>query len=413
MNLLFVVRLFSGLAEGLREGQWRPQGVPTIYRLIEALDRGPHNVHFVFTVKDKDVNWPYPQTVTQPIEGLRNPITIIAGGTTLPRGLGRAGGYLRELRQAAQIRRLVRTGAPDLIYFDRVNIYQAALTARRTNIPVVWRVMGVPPAMHDMLELADPVARLTRRAYRSPFSMVICSRDGSGGEQWMQQALATDTPRQMMINGVDLDDVDPLPSGIAALFDSPATKVLFVARLVDDKGCLEFVDSIGEALDSEPSGYIAIVAGSGPFEPVMRERARVRGHADRFHFLGQVPHRQILALHRRCDVYVSLNRMCNLTNANLEAMKTGACMVIPASPGVRGIDTDTDALMPDSAVWRISSPDDVAGLAGALRHLRAHPDERQCRAEETARRAAQAVPTWDARIAKEIELLERLAADGS
>ena len=99
MKLLFAVRLFSGLAEGLREGQWRPQGVPTIYRLIEALDRGPHDVRFVFTVKDQDVNWPHSHTVTQPIEGLRHPITVIAGGATLPRGLGRARGYLRELRQ--------------------------------------------------------------------------------------------------------------------------------------------------------------------------------------------------------------------------------------------------------------------------------------------------------------------------
>ena len=228
----------------------------------------------------------------------------------------------------------------------------------------------------------------------------------------MQRALATDTPRRMMINGVDLDDVAPLPPDIDALLDGPATKVLFVARLVDDKGCFEFVDSIGEALDNEPDGYTAIVAGSGPIEPAMRERARIRGHADRFRFLGQLLHRQILALHRRCDVYVSLNR-CNLTNANLEAMKTGTCMIIPAPPGIRGIDTDTDALMPDSAVWRISSADDVAGLAGALRHLRAHPDERQRRAEETAQRAAQTIPTWDARIAEEIELLERLAADGS
>ena len=145
----------------------------------------------------------------------------------------------------------------------------------------------------------------------------------------------------------------------------------------------------------------------------MRDRAHNRGHGDCFHFLGQLPHRQILALHRNSDIYVSLNRMCNLTNANLEAMKTGACMIIPASPNVRGIDTDTDALMPDSAIWRISSATDISGLAGALRHLRAHPDDRQSRADETAQRAARAIPTWDARIAEEIKLLERLAAGGS
>ena len=47
MRLLYVVRLFSGLEDGLCEGVWRPRGVPTIYRMIEALDRSEfRGMHF-------------------------------------------------------------------------------------------------------------------------------------------------------------------------------------------------------------------------------------------------------------------------------------------------------------------------------------------------------------------------------
>ena len=47
MRILYVVRLFSGLEDGLIERAWRPRGVPTIYRMVEALDRSAHDVRFV------------------------------------------------------------------------------------------------------------------------------------------------------------------------------------------------------------------------------------------------------------------------------------------------------------------------------------------------------------------------------
>ena len=409
MRLLYVVRLFSGLVDGIRGGRWAPRGVPTIYRMIESLDVGDHDVRFIFTAKDFDTDWPHHDERTLALDGLRHAVTVVAAGRGAPAALGRARGYLREWQQCRAVCRLYREFGPDLVYFDRVNIYAAALLARRTATPVVWRVMGVPPAMHDMLELRDPVARVTRWAYRSPFALVVCSRDGSGGEAWMERALDPATPRRMMLNGVDLDAVAAFDDSALASQPAGATRVLFVARLVEHKGCLEFVAAVCAALAAEPDGFVAIIAGGGPFEAPMRTAAAAHGCADRFVFLGQLPHQQILALHRRCDIYVSLNPMGNLTNANLEAMKAGACMIMPAAQTVRGIDADTAALMPDDAVWRIDGADNVDALAGALAHLRANPDERRQRAAATAARAAELIPGWHKRIAEEIALLEATA----
>lgn len=410
MRILYVSRLFSGLADGIREGRWDPRGVPTVYRLLEKLDQSEHDLRIVFTVKDDAVGWPGKKIETFSINGFGRDITVIPQRVPLPPGFGRARGYLREILQYREIRKQFYTFAPDLAYFDRVNVYQAALTARRTETPVVWRVMGVPPAMHSMLELTGPVPRITRKAYRAPFSMVICSRDGSGGEQWMDRALAPDTPRRMMINGVAPDSRGDLPGEITELITKDETNILFVARLVEDKGCLAFIDAVRAAMDAAPGRFRAFVAGSGPFEAPMREKLKGTDHSDRVHFLGQVPHEQVLGLQQNCDVYVSLNQMCNLTNANLEAMRTGVCMIIPAAPGIRGIDVDTDELMPPDTVWRIRGSEDVDGLRDALIHLDAHPDERRQRAEAIFARASTFIPSWDERINAEIELLEQLAA---
>jgi len=408
MRILYVSRLFSGLADGLRAKRWEPRGVPTVYRLLEGLDRSEHDLRIAFTVKDDAVAWPGRSTETFPVEGFGRDITVIPQTVPLPAAIGRARGYLRELRQYHEIRKLFDAVNPDLVYFDRVNVYQAALLTRRNTVPVVWRVMGVPPAMHDMLEMGGPVARITRQAYRAPFSMVICSRDGSGGEQWMDRALHPDTPRRMMINGVDLTGADPVPPEIAVKLDAPETRVLFVARLVEDKGCLAFVDAVCAALERAPGRFRAVIAGTGPYEGPMRARVDAQGQTGQFEFLGQLPHGQVLDLQQRCHVYVSLNQMCNLTNANLEAMRTGVCMIIPASPGMRGIDVDTDELMPPDTILRVSHSNDVAGLCEALLRLDAHPQERESRAAATRARAESFIPTWAERIGEEIQMLEQL-----
>lgn len=409
MRILYVSRLFSGLADGIRDRRWDPRGVPTVYRLLEALDRTDHALKIVFTVKDGAVGWSETKTTTFPIEGFGREVTVVPQPLGLPPVFGRARGYLREFLQYREIRRIGLEFAPDIAYFDRVNIYQAALLARHSKVPVLWRVMGVPSAMHDMLEMRGPVAGITRWAYRSPFAMVLCSRDGSGGEQWMERALAPETQRRMMINGVDPVENDSLPTEMEPLFGTEATKILFVSRLVEDKGCIAFIDGVCQALNRSPGRFVAFVAGDGPFRAEMEDRVRTAGHSDRFHFLGQLPHNQILSLQRQSDLYVSLNGMCNLTNANLEAMRTGVCIIIPASPGIRGIDVDTDVLMPPDTIWRIDDAEDVNGLSEALIKLGANPEERRRRARATAARASDFIPSWETRIGEEIELLNRLA----
>ena len=413
MRLLYVVRLFSGLEDGLLHGIWRPRGVPTIYRMIEALDRSDHDVRFVFTCKDHGSKWRHGGTRTFAVDGLRNPVTVLAGGNTLPRPLGRARGYLREARQAWPIWRLGREFRPDVMYFDRVNVFQAALAARYSDTPVVWRVMGVPPPMHAVLHGADSVSRATRWAYRSPFAKVICSRDGSGGEAWMGRALAPATPREMMINGADALPETSLDPDMAQRLPHGRTLVLFVARLVENKGCLTFMAGFLDALAREPDGLHAVIAGDGPFAEPMRAAAAERGALDGITFLGQVAHDQIAALHRRCHIYVSLNPMGNLTNANLEALRCGACVIIPAAQPDSGIDMDTDELVPESAAMRVASSDDRAGLTNALIRLHRTPEERRARATATRKLADDVIPSWSERIERELAMLEQMSVTGS
>ena len=54
MNLLLVTRLYSGLENSIEKGSWKPEGIPTIYKLIERLSQNKNiDLDLIFTAKGK------------------------------------------------------------------------------------------------------------------------------------------------------------------------------------------------------------------------------------------------------------------------------------------------------------------------------------------------------------------------
>lgn len=407
MRVLYVVRLFSGLEEGLREGVWRPKGVPTIYRMIEALDRGPHELHLVFTVKDYGTSWADSVDRRFSVAGLLTPVTVLAGDKAFPAWLGRLRSRFALLRQMLRIWLIARRVRPDLIYFDRANLWPAAWAARLGRTPVVWRVMGVLEPMRDALRGRGLRNALWRWAFRSPFAAVICTLEGSGGEQWMQRALAPSVERHCLFNGVNVvEDGGPkvggeLPTG--------CTVVLFVGRLEHLKGGEEFIEALIAASTQAPGELHGVIVGDGSLRTELTEMVRGAGAGDWISFLGALPHETVMAWQRRGDIYVSLNRMGNLSNANLEALASGTCMVIPASQPEKGIDQYTDTFIPEDTALRFGTIDDVASLSATILHLHRNPKERAERGRRAASLAKKSLPSWDRRVAQELAVFERVA----
>ena len=44
-----MVRFFSGLHSSLEKGVWKPEGVPTIYKIMEGLDKSKFDVEFILS----------------------------------------------------------------------------------------------------------------------------------------------------------------------------------------------------------------------------------------------------------------------------------------------------------------------------------------------------------------------------
>lgn len=411
MRILYIARLFDGLETSIITRVWNPAGVPTSYKLIEALDASEHGFSLVLTSKDTDSQWDRQTDSRLRIAGLATSVHVLSGVASIPKWTGRFREHLRDLRHVLKVWRIARRWKPDLVYVGHANLWVGAFFARFTSVPAVLRIMGIYPGMRTALTSTRPLDRVARWAYRSPWAAVIATQDGSGVETWLQDAVTPTVPQFELLNGVDQADPCSADRDFCRGLRSDSTVVSFVARLHPYKGCIEFVEGFLRAWKIIGSELQAVVVGDGPLLETMRRRVVEEGAADAVVFTGRLPHNQVAQIQRRADIYVSLNRFGNLSNANLEAMRAGKCMIIPMAAIGGHVDVATERLVPEDAVWRVPSVDDVGALADALLTLSREPERRERMGRTMAALADELLPTWEVRVRRELEILERVSGD--
>ncbi len=415
MKLLYIGSVFSGLESSLLSGAWAPTGVPTIYKMIEALDASIHEVRIVLTDRQTipgfSEAWSRRRPVEADLEGLETPVTVLPHVPRPTTVFQRTWSKVAALRQLWWTVSAVRQFNPDVVYVDRANVVAGALVARFLHRPTVLRVMGVYPSMWETLRARGVAARLLKWAYRSPFAFALCTEDGTGGARWMDAALAPDVPRATMLNGVaDAGDPDgPLPSAFAGL-PKDRLVIMFIGRLEDIKGWREFVQGI---LSLSPEGrekVHAVVIGTGAGKAELERLIEVGNAESLFTLIDRIPHSQMQAAHKQADIYVSLNKLGNLSNANLECFADGMCVVMPTSDALTGADLSTDRLVPDDAAIRIDRDNMADALADTLDRLVKSPAEIRRRQAAMRALARRILVSWKVRAGNEMALLEHIAA---
>lgn len=413
MRVLYICRLFSGLVTSVGAGRWQPTGVPTIYKTIERLAAEADDLHLVLVDKDGPAATGVTGDWRGRLDGLDATVTVLARGREATGPAARIAGIAREIRDLVKVLRIAGRVRPDLIYIDHANSLPAGILARRAGCPVVYRVMGVYPAMRRVLTSARLRDRVLRWCYRAPFRMAICTQDGSGNEMWLDRALAPGVERHLLVNGIDPPRSEADESASPPI-EMPAgrTIVLFLGKLEPAKGALEFADAFVAAARRGAENLHAVMIGTGSLAEPVAERFERAGLRDRATLVPRLAHAAVMRVLARADIYVSLNRLGNLSNANLEAFATGVAVIMPRSQPALGIDLATDRLIPENCAVRIASTDDIEGLAEAIGTLARDPARRLAMGG-AVKEAVADIGTWDARIDREMALLLPLARSGA
>lgn len=406
MRVLFLARLFAGLKAGLAKGQWEPGGVPAIYRLIEGLaaDRDVESLT-VFSVKEPDARFPKAVRRDVPVIG---DTLILPYATPFGVSARRGNAAWNELAHTSRMLSLAARFKPDVVYANYTNVLPAALLARAGH-RVVLRLMGVQSHHRD---IAAGNAPFFRWQMQSPFAHVVCTEDGSDPAALIPKLVRPGTPWTVRLNGCD---AKALPDAEVRAFRAETglgarPVVLFLGRLEPYKGAIEFIDAAIALLKAMPDAADVVVVGDGPLRGEMEARVKLAGATLPIRFAGAQPHARVNGYLNAADVYVSTNMYGNLSNANLEAIAAGACLVLPTSEPSLPLDTVTDRLIPSDAAVRYSREALPGSLADALCRLVQSRDETAARRARTRALAQQMIRPWSDVVANDIALLKSVAA---
>ena len=88
--------------------------------------------------------------------------------------------------------------------------------------------------------------------------------------------------------------------------------------------------------------------------------------------MGSLTPSEMRFVRQKCDINVSLNKMGNLSNVNLEALADGLAVIVPKSKVEKLIDTDTDKLIPENVFYRFGDVGDDTALMTAVEKFSKH-----------------------------------------
>jgi len=409
MKVLYIARTFSGLESSFINKKWNPTGVPTIYKIIEALDKN-YNSKLIFTAKDNEEKF-FPKTKQNiTLEGLKSSITILPGEKAFASFWGPGRKYLREIYHLFYIIFFAIKFRPNIIYIGNANIWIGAIFSYFGKWKVVFRVMGIFQAMKDVLVKKDLLSRIIKYSYKASFSCVIATQDGTGVEEWMKRALNFKVPKFTMLNGVQVEEDVKIIHPELMKLPQDKTIVMFLGRLEPEKGCFEFVKQF-IAAEKEVSGKLhALIIGTGVSEKKIHEIINQSKSSDKFTLIKKIEHQKIYQAYKCSDIYVSINKRGNLSNVNLEALSTGLCVLLPESRPNLYIDEITEKLFDRNIVARFSWKNDCEDLKTLIIKLSHDKERRLTMGKNTKEIAKKVIPTWDARIKKELDILESLVS---
>lgn len=102
--------------------------------------------------------------------------------------------------------------------------------------------------------------------------------------------------------------------------------LLFLHRLVVRKGAHHIVPLITGLLEKYPT-LIALIAGEGPYEKLLRNEIQASGRSHHFRLLGAVANRRVPVLFRAADIYLMPSVEEGFPHTLLEAMASGCPFV--------------------------------------------------------------------------------------
>lgn len=227
--------------------------------------------------------------------GIRTvPGLAVANGTLL----AKAGRFKRFHRIVTKLAGPARSRVSELAALDPTLIHAhflidaatAGQLAEALHIPMIVSVHGYDATVSDVgllnMGLAERTYLLRRSSVIRRASQFLCVSHYLRG-----QLLAKGFPRDKLAvhyTGTDTEFFSPIPTS-----ERLSSRVLFVGRLVEKKGCEYLIRAMEIVQERVPNAALTVI-GDGPLRPALEALARTKLHS--FQFLGSQP-REVVKTH--------------------------------------------------------------------------------------------------------------------
>ncbi|MCX6772142.1 MAG: glycosyltransferase family 4 protein [Candidatus Micrarchaeota archaeon] len=143
---------------------------------------------------------------------------------------------------------------------------------------------------------------------------------------------------RVVYNGVDSERFGAvkIDAKISALLKKDKKIVLFLGRLTEQKGPVQFLHAAKKVLSKNPN-VLFLVAGKGELLPMLINISLELGISDSVKFLGYVPEEEQQKLYKIADVYIMPSTSEPFGITALEAMSSGVPVIISKTSGVAEI----------------------------------------------------------------------------
>ena len=356
-------------------------------------------------------------------------------------GLGRHVYHLSRalLRLGAEVTVVTRSGYghPDVWDDDGVSVVAVSPNglhppdfvtwAAQFNVGLLEAVLGeLPEKRFDLVHAHDWIvayaARALKHAWRAPLVATIHATEHgrqcglhtamqqhiSETEWWLcYEACRVVTCSGYMkdevqrVFGVPGDKVRVIPNGISGSWfsvtrePSPEPLIIFVGRLVPEKGPQVVVDAMPEIADEFPHARL-VLAGDGPMEGELRRRIYRAGLGKVVDLAGRLDDAGLRELYSKAWAAAFPSSYEPFGIVALEAMATGVPCVVGDAGGLSEI-------VSDGSTGLKVRPNDPGALAGALKAL-LRDGALRCEIAGMAKSAALTDYSWDDVADKTLEV---------
>lgn len=215
-----------------------------------------------------------------------------------------------DLYMLPALRRLVRTGAYDLIHAVEEAAFMADWIRRRTGIPFICDMdSSMPEQLVEhrpwLRPLLGPMRACEARVCRHAFAVVpVCPALAAIAERHGARRI-TLLPDISLLDCPVLPRETPAPAVPAAVGDAPGPRILYLGNLEAYQGIDLLLDAMARLRDAQTAASLIVAGGTAAHIEHYRRRSAALGVADRVRFIGPQPPALMGPLFAAVDILAS------------------------------------------------------------------------------------------------------------